>query len=186
MRLFVALDLNESVRDAIAQFSDKLRAAFPAARWVRPEGIHVTLKFIGEIDDPLVPRIRMALSEVRSSAPVEMIFRGVGFFPNEKRPRVFWVGIDASHNLAEIAADVENRLAPLGITPESRAFRPHITLARIDEARGLEKLHTSVRDAGAVQFGAVRTSELHLYRSELVRGGSRYTRVESFTFAPLQ
>src|ERR1700722_2452166 len=104
MRLFVALDLSEEVRVAIAQFCEKLRGDFPSARWVRTEGIHVTLKFIGEVNEDRVAAIESALDAVKSSGPVEMSFRGVGFFPDARRPRVFWAGIEGSPNLAEIAA----------------------------------------------------------------------------------
>ncbi len=94
MRLFVALDLSDAVRTAIAKFCETLRAEFPSARWVRSEGIHVTLKFIGEVEDDRVEKIENALSTVVSNVPVEMNFRGTGFFPNERRPRVFWIGIE--------------------------------------------------------------------------------------------
>jgi RNA 2',3'-cyclic 3'-phosphodiesterase len=186
MRLFVALDLSDSVRAALAKFCEKLRAEFPAARWVRGEGIHVTLKFIGEVDDDRVEKIEKSLSIVDSAGPVEMSFRGTGFFPDERRPRVFWIGIDATPNLAEIAAQVETQLEPLGIARESREFKPHLTLARIEESRGIEKLRDAIRRYGPVQFGTVRTNEMYLYRSELGRGGARYTRVKTFGFAKRQ
>jgi 2'-5' RNA ligase len=186
MRLFVAMDLSESVRVALAQFCDKLRAEFPSARWVRTEGIHVTLKFIGEVQETLVREIEAALLSVRSEEPVQMSFRGAGFFPDERRPRVFWAAIDASQNLAQIAARIESRLEPLGIARESREFKPHLTLARIQDSRGIEKLHDELRRRGPLDFGSMRTSEMHLYRSELGRGGAKYTRLKTFDFAPVQ
>ncbi len=125
MRLFVALDLSDAVRAALAQFCKKLRAEFPAARWVRNEGIHVTLKFIGEVKEQSVAAIEKALGAVRSNVPVEMIFRGVGFFPDARRPRVFWAGIEAYLDYAvEIAAQIESQLEPLGMfAPGNRACR---------------------------------------------------------------
>jgi 2'-5' RNA ligase len=182
----VALDLSDSVRAEIVKFCESLRAKFPSARWVRSEGIHVTLKFIGEVTDNRVEKIENVLGSVASDAPVEMIFRGTGFFPNERRPRVFWIGIDATPNLAEIAAQVETQLEPLGFPRESREFRPHLTLARIEETGGIEKLHDAMRRSSSAEFGAVRTNEMHLYRSELGRGGAKYTRVKTFTFAKQQ
>jgi len=183
VRLFVALRLNHEVRSAIAQFCDKLRPEFPAARWVRTEGIHVTLNFIGEVASELQSKIESALSEVRSDAPVEMKFRGTGFFPDARRPRVFWAGIEASSNLSDVAAQIESRLEPLGIAGEAREFKPHLTLARIPESRGIEKLHDALRRIGAVNFGAVQTSEMHLYQSELGRGGAKYKCLKSFNFS---
>jgi RNA 2',3'-cyclic 3'-phosphodiesterase len=183
VRLFVALDLSETVRAAIAKFSEELRAQFPSARWVRSEGIHVTLKFIGEVADASAGEIEDALGAVQSDAPVEMNFRGAGFFPDERRPRVFWIEIEATPNLAELAAQIETQLGPLGILRESREFRPHLTLARISEPRGIEKLCEALRRNGPADFGAVRTGEMHLYRSELGQGGAKYTRLKTFAFA---
>jgi 2'-5' RNA ligase len=182
MRLFVALDTTTAVRESIAQFCAKVRPSLPDARWVRPEAIHVTLKFIGEMAEDRVVLIRKALASVRSAAPVEMEFRGVGFFPDARRPRVFWAGIIASPNLAEIAREIETRLEPLGIAREKREFRPHLTLARIENAKGIEKLQAMLGEAGEPQFGKVSTREMHLMRTELGIGGARYTKIESYDF----
>ncbi len=184
MRLFVALDLNEQVRTAIANFSEELRRACPSAKWVRVEGMHVTLKFIGWIADERLVAIQQGLTEVRSAGAAELHFRGAGFFPNEKRPGVLWIGVAASPNVAELAAEIEARLEPLGIAREKREFRPHLTLARFDAPHGIDPLLKILRDIGEVDFGTVRTTEFYLYQSELLRGGAKYTRVASFPFVP--
>lgn len=183
MRLFLALDLNEEVRGTIAEFSEKSRAEFPSAKWARSEGIHVTLKFIGEVQEDHLPQIEKALSGVSSNAPVKMNFRGAGFFPDERRPRVFWIGIDSTPTLGEIAAQIETKLELLGFARESREFKPHLTLARITELGGIDKLRSTIRKHGALDFGNVRTNEMHLYQSELGRGGAKYTRLKTFIFA---
>jgi 2'-5' RNA ligase len=182
VRLFVALDLSEPVRATLSTFCEKLRRAFPAARWVRPEGIHVTLKFIGEVNQDRVGPIQAALERIHSDAPVELHFHGTGFFPNERRPRVFWVGIEASPNLTQIASEVESQLEPLGIPRESREFRPHLTLARIEESRDIDKLRTALQEAGPQEFGTIRTFEMYLYESKISRGGAQYPRVATFPF----
>jgi 2'-5' RNA ligase len=182
----VALDLSNEVRAAIAQFSEKLRTEFPSAKWARSEGIHVTLKFIGEVQEERVAQIEDALSAVNSAMPVEMNFRGAGFFPDDRRPRVFWIGIDGTSNLAQIAAQIETRLEPLGIPRESREFKPHLTLARISELRGIEKLRDALRKRDSLDFGTVRTNEMHLFQSELGRAGSKYTCLKTFIFAKAQ
>jgi len=183
MRLFVALNLSDEVRTAIAKFSEELRMGFLSARWTRTEGIHVTLKFIGEVPEERVTQIENALSSVNSATPVEMNFRGAGFFPDERRPRVLWIGIDGTPNLAEIAAQIERQLEPLGVARESREFKPHLTLARISESRGIEKLRDALRKHGPIDFGTVRTNEMNLYQSELGRDGAKYTRLKTFAFA---
>jgi len=182
LRLFVAMDLSEQVRASMAEFCEKLRRLCPSAKWTRVEGMHVTLKFIGEVLGENLSPIQSALAQIRSSALVHMAFRGAGFFPSAKRPRVFWVGITASPNLAEIAKEIEGGLVPLGIEPENREFRPHMTLARFEAPQGLEPLHDALRQAGDLDFGAVQTREFHLYQSKLLRGGAQYTKLASFPF----
>lgn len=178
------MDLSDPVREAIATFVQKLRAACPAAKWARVEGLHITLKFIGEVKEPVIGQIADSLAAVRSPGAVDLNLRGTGFFPSAKRPRVFWAGVHASANLASIASDVEARLDPLGIARETREFKPHLTLARFDSSHGLEPLHRALESAGEPEFGSIHTCEFRLYRSELLRGGARYTPLQTFRFAP--
>jgi 2'-5' RNA ligase len=184
VRLFVAIDVPEEVRRRVAAFAAEMRERAPRARWVRFDGVHVTLKFIGETAPEKTEAIRHALAAVRTAAPVEMEFRGAGFFPNEKRPRVFWVGIHSTPALGELAADIERRLEPLGIARESRPFNAHLTLARFETPRESGELWRAVAESGEQEFGRAVTREFHLYESRLKPGGSQYTRIETFTFAP--
>lgn len=178
------MDLNDSVRNAISRFCDRLRPLCPAAKWVRVEGMHVTLKFLGEIKEALLAKIPEAFANVRSSAPVEMNFRGTGFFPSPKRPRVLWIGVESSPNLAEIAADIEARLEVLGIPRETREFKPHLTLARFESPQGLDALRREIESERVMDFGSAQTGEFYLYQSQLQQGGSRYTRLQSYRFTP--
>src|ERR1700676_5047042 len=127
MRLFVALDIPDAVREAIGALVAKLWRTFPHGRWVRMEGVHVTLKFVGEVPPDKIDRINAALTTVRLRNPIEMTFRGAGFFPDERRPRVFWAGIVAGAELGALASFVDQALEPLGIAREKRAFSPHLT-----------------------------------------------------------
>lgn len=182
MRVFVALDLPEEVRRAVADFVRTLEPACPGARWARVSGIHITLKFIGEAPPEIVVRIKEALASIALAAPVELCFREVGFFPNARHPRVFWAGIEASPNLAELAAAVEGRLEKLGIPREQRPFKPHLTLARFKSEVGLARLHDGVKRYPSLEFGAMRTGEFHLYQSHLKPGGAEYARLATFAF----
>jgi 2'-5' RNA ligase len=184
VRLFVALDIPEEIRRRIDEFVRELRPRAPHARWVRVEGIHVTLKFIGEVPPERAERIRKALAPVRAAAPVAMAFRGAGFFPGEKHPRVFWVGIEASPVLAELAAEIERRLDPLGIAPETRAFHPHLTLARFERPADAGDLARAVAEGAGSDFGSTTERQFYLYQSKIARGGAQYTRLETFLFAP--
>jgi 2'-5' RNA ligase len=182
VRVFVALDVPEEVRQAVGELMGKVEPACRGARWVRMQGMHLTLKFIGETTPEGVERIRSELGAVRSAAPVAMRFRNVGFFPNAKHPRVFWAGIEASPNLAEIAAEVERRMEGLGIAREERAFKPHLTLARFKSEDGLPRLHEALAKAAPFEFGGARSEEFHLYQSVLKRGGAQYTKLATFRF----
>src|SRR5258708_26665821 len=129
MRIFIALDIDEDIRQRIARFLDGVRGFAPDARWVRPESLHVTLKFIGETAPQNVDQIKEALKAVESNA-IEMNIRGCGFFPGAKSPRVFWVGIEAGPSLAALASTVDDRVAALGIPKEDHPLSPHLTPAR--------------------------------------------------------
>lgn len=183
MRLFVAVDIPEDVRAAIESLVVKLRRADREAPWVRIEGLHVTLKFIGETPPENAEKIQSALRAVPVPAPFEMRFRGLGFFPDERRPRVLWAGIQAAPTLAALAEAVESVLAPMGIPREGRAFAPHLTLARFGSPRGLQELRAAIESAGALEFGVATVTEFHLYESVLKRGGAEYTRVATFSSA---
>ena len=191
MRLFVALEIPTEVRDSFAALIAELRAADSSfsksrARWVRPENLHVTLKFIGHVDNGKLDAIRAALAEVRLDSPVELRFHGLGFFPNGKRPRVFWAGIEASPNLSPLAGEIEVRLAKVGIAGETREFAPHLTLARFDPPGISDGLSAIAQENVAREFGAVRTGEFHLFESKTKPSGAEYARLQSFPFAPAE
>ena len=186
MRLFVALDLPAEVRQELRNLIERLSKLCPNARWVRPEGIHVTLKFIGHIDPAKAEVICEALQSIRSDRPVEMQFRGMGFFPNDRRPGVAWCGVEGSPNLAKLAADIEAVVQPLGIARETRPFTPHLTLARIDPEKVrralIEKLVEAAKKFESTAFGAAREIEFHLYESVTKPSGAEYKRLQSFPF----
>lgn len=182
MRLFVALDLSQEIRDALQEPLAKLQPLGQTARWARPEGMHVTLKFIGHVDETKLGAIRAALATVRSDAPVEMRVRGMGFFPDERRPRVLWCGIEASANLAPLAAETERALEPLGIPREERAFAPHLTLARLKDSHGLNKLLQAAAELKSREFGSTRATQFHLFESLTKPSGAEYRKIESYTF----
>jgi 2'-5' RNA ligase len=182
VRLFVALDIPAEVRRSIGDMIARLRDVARGARWVRAEGVHVTLKFIGEMPAERVAAIEAALRGARVAAPVEASFRGAGFFPNERHPRVFWAGVDASPNLSELAGDVDQRLSGLGIPAEEREFRAHLTLARFKSEDGLPRLREEIKKLEPFDFGSMRATEFYLFQSQLGPGGAKHTKLASFSF----
>jgi 2'-5' RNA ligase len=145
--------------------------------------MHLTLKFIGHVPPEKLELIHEVLNAIRLEDPVEIRFSGVGFFPSERRPRVLWAGMQATPNLAELAASLEAHLEPLGIAKEQRDFKPHLTLARFGEPRPATKLLDAVRSLPNTEFGEMRASEFHLFESHLKRSGAEYTVLATFRFA---
>ncbi len=192
MRLFIALDIDDAIRERIALFMDGVRGFAPDARWVRPESLHVTVKFIGEQPEPAVERIRHELQTIRTEAAT-IQFRGYGFFPTAKSPRVFWLGIEAGAELAALAAAVDDKMAALGIPKEDRAFSPHLTLARGAGASGsprwrkgdgpnrtFQTLQQKLSVLPTPEFGTMTPREFFLYQSQLSPKGSKYTKLARF------
>ena len=120
MRLFVALQIPTTTRENLATLIASLRAITREPRWVRSDNLHVTLKFLGEVAEDELAAVETALGRIRSDQAVTLEFRGLGFFPNEKKPRVFWAGIAASSNLKTLAADIEGAMEKCGIAREKR------------------------------------------------------------------
>jgi RNA 2',3'-cyclic 3'-phosphodiesterase len=182
MRLFVALETHSAVRENFAELLQTLRAVSPQTRWVRPENLHVTLKFIGEVHVTKLAAVGVALAQVRCEQPVTLEFRGLGFFPNERHPRVFWAGIEASPNLKDLVADIEEATETLGNPREQRPFSPHLTLARFEPPRLPEQLRAAIQESASRDFGSLRANQFHLIESKLKPSGAEYTTVESISF----
>lgn len=182
MRLFVAIDVPEETRQALRDLIGKFAPICHGARWVNAEGLHVTLKFIGYVDDALVPQIKETLSGIGRERPISMAFREFGFFPNERHPRVFFVGIQADKGLEPLAKEIEKSLVPLEIAKEERAFRPHLTLARFKTNEGLAALRDKIASLPSQDFGGSTVSEFYLYQSVLKSSGAVYVKLSTHCF----
>lgn len=186
MRLFIALDIPEEVRERLQQYADRVRVYAPDARWARTESLHVTLKFVGEVSDVKVQEIKTALGPVKAQA-FEVDFKEVGFFPAPKSALVFWAGVNASATLPQLASAVEESLEKIGIAREKRPFHAHLTLARAPEGGAsrhcFRLLQERLSSEAPPQFGTMTAREFFLYQSQIMRGGARYTKLQRF---PLQ
>jgi 2'-5' RNA ligase len=192
MRIFVAIDINESIRARIATFMEGVAGFAPDARWVRPESLHVTLKFIGEKSEADVEAIRKTLAGVKGES-MQIVIRGHGFFPTLRSPRVFWIGVEAGPQLKALAAAVDDATGLLGIPREDRPFSPHLTLARGGGGSGnprrqrgdrpntgFQRLQEKLGAMSAPDFGTMKAHEFSLYLSHLGRGGSKYEKLAGF------
>jgi 2'-5' RNA ligase len=192
MRLFVALEIPKQTLVALQALVALLAPICRGARWSRPEGMHLTLKFIGEVSSERAAKLRAELRGAGEFSPLEIAFHGAGFFPNARHPRVFWAGVEAGATLAALTAEIERRLEPLGIARETREFRPHLTLARFKSEEGLPALQTALAklekesapgSAVGLDFGHARYEEFHLIESKLHPQGATYITLETFRFA---
>jgi 2'-5' RNA ligase len=192
IRTFVAIELDDALLTVLRQVQDELKRAPVArlARWVSADGIHLTLKFLGDVSSDRVPEITQAIERgCRSFAPFRISLSAAGFFPNAHRLRVVWVGVGGDvETLLRLQRAVEAELNALGFPPEGRGFQPHLTLARVrDYARPAEREELAKR-IGAVQVDShseMQVRAVHLIRSELRPTGAVYTHLAAVPLGSL-
>ncbi|MBI4516612.1 MAG: RNA 2',3'-cyclic phosphodiesterase [Deltaproteobacteria bacterium] len=175
IRAFVAVDLVPQVRLGLVQLKAELARTRADVRWVRDDGLHATLKFLGAVAAERLEAVGEAVAQVAAAVPeFAAHVRGLGAFPSLKRPRVCWVGIEAAQ-LAVLARAVENALVPLGFAAEARPFHAHVTLGRINSPRGWPALEEMLKQHWNDDFGVSPVDCITVYRSDLRAGGAVYT-----------
>lgn len=188
VRTFIAIELEDHILRQLGDLQDRLKQDIPPklVRWVRPEGIHLTLKFLGEVPAPEIEAIAEALQGACAPHPaLTCTVGGLGCFPNARRPRVVWVGVEEPDGtLVSLARAVERTMEPLGFPAERRAFHPHLTLGRVKgrDPAALDALGGYISRA-AVSVGEMEARAVHLMRSELLPGGAVYS---ALAVAPLE
>ena len=185
LRLFVAIDLPEDVRESLGRLQTDLRRHdLSGLRWTRPEGVHLTLKFLGETPATSLAAIEGALARAVRGVPSFRLALGApGTFGNRRGPRVLWVDVEGElQPLQQLQAAVERELAAAGFAPEERGFSPHLTLARVPQPPrpGLAERVARALEAVAAPRGEFEATELVLMRSSLQPGGAVYSRVAAF------
>lgn len=176
MRLFIAVDVDEQVRRELSSVQKQLRQSFAGAgvKWVHPDLIHLTLKFLGEVPDRDVPRVcRLTEEAARRHSPFEIRVQGVGTFG--KPPRVLWVGVLESEKLAALAEDIEKTFEEAGWPREEKSFSAHLTLARIKDPKAGGAIERAVQTQPPRSFGDVWIDQVVVYESQLSAGGPIYT-----------
>ena len=185
VRSFIAIELPDELRLRLVQLQAQLKSGKqPVAKWVDPQGIHLTLKFLGNVPVDKIDDITRAMEEAALGiSPFHLEVKGLGAFPNLRRVQVVWVGISGqSETLCQLQQRIESNLAPLGFAPESRRFTPHLTLARLRDQASLDERQlfgqliadTKFEPAFIFEVDAIR-----LMRSQLTREGAVYSRIGS-------
>jgi 2'-5' RNA ligase len=178
VRLFVAIELSDALKQALLEAQRNLRPFNPMVRWTKREQMHLTLKFLGEVPDARVKEICAALATAAQGAQaLECSTSGAGCFPPRGRVRVTWVGLAGDGGkLAALQGRVEQALAPLGFPKEARPFAPHLTLGRVTEDSSGGRLRDALESLEVPRV-AQGVDEFVLMQSQLLREGARYTRV---------
>lgn len=183
IRAFIAIELPDAVKAGLSSLQNRLRPdEHPYVKWVHPEGVHLTLKFLGNIAEDRVPQIVEGItSAAQGVSPFQLHLGGLGAFPNFQRPQVIWVAIKGEvEKLATLQRGIDQALLPLGFSMESRSFTPHLTLGRLreraspGERRGLGELMMSTKFEGEIPFDV---GEISLMRSRLTPKGAIYSRI---------
>ncbi|MCX8118052.1 MAG: RNA 2',3'-cyclic phosphodiesterase [Desulfobacterota bacterium] len=177
IRSFLAIELPEALRERIEEVQKELRSTPADVRWVRPEQIHLTLKFFGNIEASRIESILQAIEEpLKTTPPASIEVQGMGAFPNLNHPRVVWVGIkEEGKILISLQKRLEERLRKVGFKPEDRDFHPHLTLGRVRSNRGREELIRGMERHRDEIFGAFRMEKAVLFKSDLTPQGPIYT-----------
>ena len=185
IRSFIAIELPPLIKSRIEEIQNKLKSSTSDVRWVRPEGIHLTLKFLGNIEEEKILEISDLVKQCASDiTSFPLTVRTLGAFPNEKNPKVIWVAAsDDSGNLGKLQQTLENRLSSMGFKVEKRAFSPHLTLGRLKSSKGKRELINNLADHKQLECGTFEAQEVCLFKSELKPRGAIYTKLKVF---PLQ
>jgi 2'-5' RNA ligase len=183
LRCFVAIELPEEVKSTLSEMQEELKKLGADIRWIKPDNIHLTLKFLGHIKEESIEKITDTMKTVSGGHRSFNIFiRGIGIFPNITSPRVLWVGIDNNNPLMSLQKDIENSLSLIGLDKEKKPFTAHLTLGRFRSRKGKEILLDAVQKRKNDGFGELMVSKISLMKSDLHPSGARYTKLSELSF----
>lgn len=181
MRLFIAIDVGSSVRDRLAEVQPRLVDTKAAVRWVEPAIYHLTVKFLGETDEGLLPEITQRLDRAAGEVPVfPLRFEGLGQFPPRGQPRVIIAhAISPDQRITKLHRLIDSALGGIGLPMDTRVLVPHLTLGRIQSNHGLNRLLRLLRKYEWEPFGSFEVTQAALYRSTLTASGSQYDKLHA-------
>jgi len=189
IRSFIAIDLPIQLLEQIIQLQKELiPATRDFVRWTRPENIHLTLKFLGDVDKEKLLQAKRLLDEIKfDHTPFILCMEGYGVFPNKKQPRIIWVGFEESQSILVLVSQINTKLQTLGIEPEIRPYKPHLTIGRvrqISNAYQNKVLDESLSSAKRI-VNSFSVTEFKIYKSMLTPDGPKYTQLFGFKFSPI-
>ena len=182
IRCFIAVELPPSIKNSLFEFLDRLKPISKSIKWVNPSGIHITLKFLGEIEPSEVKKVSGELQRIKGIVnPFELKISGNGAFPNKRRPRVFWLGLqqDEQRSLFRLHQWIDEQLEALGFEKEKRRFSPHLTLGRVKYPEDFSNVFDYLKDH-PFEPDTLNVEEIVFMRSELKPTGAEYTVIQSY------
>jgi len=176
MRTFIAVELDPKIKSALSELIDRLSPKDADVKWVKKQGMHITLKFLGEVPETKIQDIIYSLRKACDSLDsFQLCFRGTGFFPpKNKLPRVLWAGIEQSPHLAILHERIEVELGKLGFLREKRSFHPHLTLGRVKSSKNINALLEELEKHRETNFGRMKAEKVALIKSTLKPAGAEY------------
>jgi 2'-5' RNA ligase len=181
IRTFIALELPPDLKRVLAALQEKLRTHTDCVRWVNPEQIHLTLKFLGSTEEGLVePVSRILVNLAAAATPFRTQVAGIGAFPNPRNPKVIWVGMPGDQGtLLQFQEQLEDALAPVGFAKEKRSFSPHLTLGRVKEGKGKRELEQLIETYQSKDLGYFAADTIVFFRSDLHPTGPVYAALKT-------
>lgn len=185
MRTFIAINLDQELKETLSQLIEELKRQDPArksVRWVNQQAMHLTLKFLGEIDENRVKQIETVLERVSDgSRTFTMKIIGTGYFPPDKKnPRVLWLGIEEEESLKTLQSRLEEEMENLGFPKEKREFHPHLTLGRVKIPSNLREIMLHLEKYGSQEFGEMEVRKITFFKSVLKPAGAEYSVLSEF------
>jgi 2'-5' RNA ligase len=188
IRSFIAIEIPQPLKARLGELQRELRRTEADVRWVRPEGVHLTLKFLGSVSTEVLEKLFLAIAPVVEAwSPFDLRIHGLGCFPSIRNARVLWVGIaQGGAEASSLQKAVEDKSAELGLQPEARPFQPHLTLGRVRSPKGRDLLAEAIESHKDAEVGTFRASEVYLFKSELRPSGAVYTKLQTFPMGESQ
>lgn len=175
MRTFIAIDIESEIKKTLSVLVGNLGRIGGNIKWVREQGMHITLKFLGKIESAKTSEINTILRKVsRDYRPFSLKIKGCGYFPHEKNPRIFWIGVEAEESLYLFQAQLEKELEKIGFSPENRTFRPHLTLGRVKTATFIKETIRELKKHEEEVFGEMIADKITFFQSILKPTGAEY------------
>lgn len=178
MRCFIAIDLDERVKMALSALQMELKGCNADIKWVKPENIHLTLKFLGNVDEKMLSKIEVKLGDACNKYNgFSLEAKGMDVFPNKRHPRVLWVDITSNDSLTGLQGEIEEGMASIGFEKENRGFTPHLTIGRFRSTTGIEALYDKIQLHRNDSFGLIDVRAVLLMESKLKPSGAEYIRI---------